>query len=538
MISDQSQQSSDSNALQTSSDLTVEESFFIELMKKKEKNTINLKFTPKGAQMGNMEPFSNYYSDAEIIRLLESLVSKKFINKQEKGSVLLCPKCGGHANMSVLICPRCGSTKVGCKEDINHPDCEYWGPREEYIDGVLLRCPRCNELLDEKALEGTPGYYSVSDPYFECQDCGTAVSKNNLTMVCIKCSNKFTTVQAAYLNSVTYALASNTPAASKSRSPKTIEERRREIQHEETVESESIPEGEETPQEPEIAPKEKPKKPVEEAIEPLETEEVIEERLEPENESTELETPVEEELELEEEPEQQVKKAEKKKKPEKSKAQDKNNEPEIEIEPAPKKKHHDSLLSNPVKRVTDLFKKKPRKKKKRSKKRAIKKDAFKEEKIKLDLEPEPELEPVNEPEPVVEESHDEQIEEPTPTPAREVIQEHQVLVIIENVTVTEFVIESLEKVKKPINVLHFDDGSQALKELRHKYDALIIDLDLKTIESKLILKEMEKWSIMTPVIALSDTIDNLDKYILNVEAVMNKKQGSLNKIGKILQKLL
>ena len=76
-----------------------------------------------------------------------------------------------------------------------------------------------------------------------------------------------------------------------------------------------------------------------------------------------------------------------------------------------------------------------------------------------------------------------------------------------------------------------------MKELRHKCDALIIDLDLKTIDSKLILKEMEKWSIMTPVIALSDTIDNLDKYILNIEAVLDKKQGSLKKIGKILQKL-
>lgn len=526
MISDQSQQSSDSNALQASSDLTVEESFFIELMKKKEKHTISLKFTPKGAEMENMEPFSNYYSEAEIIRLLESLVAKKAIIKQEKGSVLLCPKCGGHANMSVLVCPRCGSTKVGRKEDINHPACEYWGPREEFIDGVLLRCPRCGELLDEKALEGTPGYFSVSDPYFECQDCGTAVSKSNLTMVCIKCSHKYTTIQAAYLNSVLYSLASNAPVVSKSRPPKTIEERRREIQQKETVEEpEPSPMEEETPQEQEIAPKEEPIE--KETIEPVE-QEAIEEEGEPETE-----TPIEEEEEeIDEKPAPLEKKPEKTKK----KEQDKIKEPEDEIAPARKKKHQESLLSNPVKRVTDLFKKKPRKKRKRSKKRAIKKDAFREDKIKLDLELE-EPEPVIEPEPIEEdESREEPIEEPTPT--REIVQELKVLVIIENVTVTEFVIESLEKVKKPINVLHIDDGPIALKELRHKCDALIIDLDLKTIDSKLILKEMEKWSIMTPVIALSDTIDNLDKYILNIEAVLDKKQGSLKKIGKILQKLL
>jgi hypothetical protein len=119
-----------------------------------------------------------------------------------------------------------------------------------------------------------------------------------------------------------------------------------------------------------------------------------------------------------------------------------------------------------------------------------------------------------------------------------VVPEFQILMVVENVTVSEFVIESLEKVKKPINVLHIDDGPLALKELRTKRDALIIDLDLKTIESKLILKEMEKWGIMTPVIALSDTVDNLDKYILNIEAVLKKKQGTLKDIGKILQKLL
>ena len=115
MISDQTQQSSEGNAQYAKLDLTIEESFFLELLEKKEKQTIDLKFTAKGVQMGNMEPFTNYYSEDEIVRLLESLVAKKAIIRQEKGAVLLCPNCGGYANMPVLVCPKCGSTKISRK---------------------------------------------------------------------------------------------------------------------------------------------------------------------------------------------------------------------------------------------------------------------------------------------------------------------------------------------------------------------------------------------------------------------------------------
>ncbi|TRO52520.1 hypothetical protein E2P71_07630, partial [Candidatus Bathyarchaeota archaeon] len=138
MISDQSNINSQGNAPISAPQLTVEESFFLDLLQKRDKQTINLKITSNGAQLGKLEPFTNYYNDSEILRLLESLVSKKVLIKQEKGAVLLCPKCGGHANMPVLVCPRCGSTKIGIKEDLNHVECQYWGPREEFLDGVLL----------------------------------------------------------------------------------------------------------------------------------------------------------------------------------------------------------------------------------------------------------------------------------------------------------------------------------------------------------------------------------------------------------------
>ncbi len=535
MISDQMPQSSESNAQYSSLLLTVEESFFIELLQKREKSTINIKFTTKSAQFGNLEPFTNYYTEAEILRLLESLVSKKMIVKQEKGVVLLCPKCGGHANMPVLVCPRCGSTKVGRKEDLNHSECDYWGPREEFIDGVLLRCPRCDEQLDEKALEGTSGYFSVSDLYFECQDCGTAVSKSNITMVCIKCNNKYTTVQASYLNSVSYVLASVIPEKTHRPPPKTIQEKiEEESKYRLLEESKTISQSEPRSLGIEEKQESEPKK-----LEKIEQEEPkIDERSASlaELKKAELivepkEIPVESKIEeikselIDEPTEQSIKKPADEPVEEPAEAMITEPEPDVILEPveipepAIEEKPKKEILQTPFRLVTDLFKKKPRKKSTRKQK------------------PKPEPEPRNDDEDFDYENEP-FFEEPQPVKTPVEPEAYQILMIVENVTVSEFIIESLEGVKKPINVIHIDDGSMALKELRHKYDALILDLDLKTVNSKFLLSEMEKWSIMTPIIAVSDNVERLDKYVLNVETVLKKKQGEINKIRKILQKLL
>ncbi|TFH17281.1 hypothetical protein E4H04_05250 [Candidatus Bathyarchaeota archaeon] len=537
MISDQSTQSSESNAQYSSPLLTVEESFFIELLQKREKSTINIKFTTGGAQFGNLESFTNYYTEDEILRLLESLVSKKMIVKQEKGVVLLCPKCGGHSNMSILVCPRCGSMKVGRKEDINHLECKYWGPREEFIDGILLRCPRCDELLDEKATEGTSGYFNMSDTYFECQDCGIAVSKSNITKICIKCNNKYTTVQASYLNSVSYVLASVVPEKAHKRPPKTIQEKIEERSKVQPLkESKAISNQESPPsiieEKQELEP-EKLKKIEQEAPEIEESSASLGERNNSETVIEQKEIPVESKIEeinserIDELTEEFIKKPVDEPVEEPVEAMITELEPDVILdssetsEPAIEEKPKQEILQTPFRLVTDLFKKKPRKKPTRKQKSR----------------PEPESEPEYDDEDF--DYEDEPVfEEPRPVKTFVDQEAYKILMIVENVTVSEFIIESLEGVKKPINVIHIDDGSMALKELRHKYDALILDLDLKTVNSKFLLSEMEKWSIMTPIIAVSDNVERLDKYVLNVEIVLKKKQAEINKIRKILQKLL
>ena len=529
MISDLRRQASESNAWHSSSGLTIEESFFLELLQKREKNRINIKITSKELQIGNLAPFTDYYSETEILRLLESLVSKQAIVKQEKGAVLLCPKCSSHTNMHVLVCPKCNSTRIGIKENLNHPKCEYWGPREEFTKGVSLRCPRCDEQLDENATEGTPRYFIISDPYFECQDCSTVVSKNNIINICVKCNQKFTNIQASYLNSVSYVLAPNVHVKPCEKPPKTLKEREEEktrLQHDE-VKKEPEKEVSESSEPRKVAKKlEKIPEPEKTIDEPEEIQLV--EVIQSENETPEKERAIELPQKTEAvEPEKKLQ----------LKIPHHNIESGHEIET----EKDDDELSKDVytkkkqpllgmkKKVSEIFKKKSNKKPDQNK-----------------ISHEPETIPEPEPELELElesEEADDAIGAPLEAEAPPVVaplktEPYQILMVVEDITISEFVFENLEHIKKPINVVYIDDGTLALKELRRKYDVLIIDLELKTIESKLILSEMEKWNIMTPIIALSDAKQNLDMYILNVETVMQKNKSSINNIGNILQKLL
>ena len=465
------------------------------------------------------------------MRLLEGLVSKKAIVRQEKGAVLLCPKCGGYANMPILVCPRCGSTKISRKEDLFHSECEYWGPTEGFIDGLLLRCPRCDELLDEKALEGTSGYFSISDPYFECHDCGAAVSKNNITMVCVKCKNKYTTIQAAYLNSVSYILAPGVAIKHNELPPKKLAEKVEGTQP--RIEPETEPETETT-----LVEEAKPKTPEDtelsslkkadakhgmdhrdsETVKENSPESPSEKQPEKKSEASKLVAEVIAEEETADEPVEEPDEHQEPILDEQIQELIIETESEENVESALEKKLGSELLQSSIKRVSKLFRKTAEKSPPKIKKRESEPEYGEEEYENEDYEKEEEID----------------VESPLPSEPKPI----QILMIVENVTVSEFIIESLERIKKPINVTHVDEGSLALKELRYIYDALIIDLDLKTIDSKIILSEMEKWSIMTPLIVLSDQNPRMDKYILNIEAVLKKKQGDINNLRKILKKLL
>lgn len=511
--------------------LSADESFFLELFQKRDKQTINVRYTPKGIQTANLEPFINYYSEAEIFLLLESLVTKKELIKNEKGVVLLCPKCGNHANMPVLLCPKCGSTRLGKKEDIHHHECGYWGPREEFINGMTLKCPQCGVFLDFEAEEGDSGYFNVGDSYFECQDCGSSASKNNVILVCVKCNSRYRPSEASFLSSVTYSLASEEDKLKES--PKIVLEQK-------PIQNESIQETE-------------TKIPVKTEKEVNLLEGKVSERVSNEDASQES-------LEIKE--------------PEQSLGSESFNEAaevseeleESDDNSSPEEFDNDyfgvEFFQKSMKAVSDIFSKQRRKSKLQkdlsmepetaetdTEEEAVQKEAAEES---VSIETGLELRGVNEEtnelgheqmEYNLDETSFQQVDEHVQEEVQDELDlgVHQVLLIIEDVTTSELIIESLEEANKPINVLHVDNALAGLKELRHKYDAIIIDLELKSISYEFLLSEMEKWSITIPIIAISNEVDEdflVGRFALDIEAVFKKKQREYKKLAKVLLKVL
>ena len=122
------------------------------------------------------------------------------------------------------------------------------------------------------------------------------------------------------------------------------------------------------------------------------------------------------------------------------------------------KKQNDKLME----RVSELFKK-PKKKKSRKKKE--KPIDVHEEPIKQI----PEAESVSET--ILPEVEAPIVEEAIPS----------VLLIVEDTTVSEFIVEALEGVKTPISVLHVDDGRLALKSLDLVTQLLYLTLTSKPL---------------------------------------------------------
>ena len=186
--------------------LNTEESFFFDLFLKLDDPTINVRYTSEGLILNNVDSFLGFYSEGEIISLLDELVSKQLINKKEKGGVVLCPNCGHHTSMLIFSCPRCRSTSIEVKESIFHEECGYVGLTDEFINGIELRCPRCKLNLNNEAVKGESGYYTISDSYFRCRDCGTRISKKDYDLICVKCNTRYDEVEASYLFSISYTL--------------------------------------------------------------------------------------------------------------------------------------------------------------------------------------------------------------------------------------------------------------------------------------------------------------------------------------------
>jgi len=496
--------------------LNHEEEFFLQQMKDLKVKRILPKFTPDGIAYGELASLLTYYDSDQMRALLESLSQKGYIKKINYGTVALCPSCYSPVVMIVLSCPRCGSMKLTKKEVIKHRTCGYTGYAEDYFDGIDCRCPMCGAVYDPAEYHDPDAEdnadFTIAESMYECDDCGSVSGKPSVTYNCIKCKTKFPSKDICFENPKGYEMIDKDEMASPG-------EKRHESVYPEAVEDDIIIPGEaskddikqleslkeklleEAPEQPTIM--EEPRYEEPEPMPVLEEEPeqpaIMEEPRYEEPESMPvLEEPVLDEYEAED---FQLEYAET------SETQEPEQEPEYELE--------DEHIEEPPEPMVE---EKPKKEKKRLFGGLFTKKGKKEK-------PKP-------------------VEKKPMRVEREVVRrrETSILLIEQSEEMAAKILERLERTRlQNVEVRHAFTGRLGMRELRKEHDAIILDTELSDIDPKLILLEMVRWKIETPIIVICEDAANLKSYkgykLSRVEFI-DSSEASLKRISAIINDLL
>ena len=168
--------------------LTSEEDYFLQQLE-----TIGVKevfptFTYLGVEYDCLRPIKDFYTDVEMHLLLESLARKGYFKEFNLGTVLLCPECSSPVVMITLICSECGSTKVKKIDIIEHIQCGHRAEESKFLNGKTMTCPQCNMTLESSDLGKT---HRVVSSKYSCDSCGGNIEKARTVLHCLKCKNKF-----------------------------------------------------------------------------------------------------------------------------------------------------------------------------------------------------------------------------------------------------------------------------------------------------------------------------------------------------------
>ncbi len=495
--------------------LNNEEEFFLQQMKGLKIKRILPKFTPDGIAYGELASLLTYYDSDQMRVLLESLAQNGYIKKINYGTVALCPSCYSPVVMIVLSCPRCGSMKITKKEVIKHRACGYTGYTEDYFDGIDCRCPLCGAVYDpaeyhDPDAEDDAGF-TIAESMYECDGCGSVSGKPSVTYNCIKCKTKFQSKDICFENPKGYEMIDQDEMAS-------LREAQQEPVHPGAVEEAII-----TPDETIDADMEQSESLNEKLLEE-EPEQLVFIDEQSFEEPVSLRVP--EETQVEEEPGYEE--------PESMRAPEEPVFDEGESEDFQLEYTETSETQEPGQEPEYL----------------LEEEAIEEP-------PEPAVE---EEKPIQEKkglfgglfSKNEKKEKKKPKPVEkkpmrvelEVVQrkETSILLIEENEETAAKILERLERTRlQSVEVRHAFTGRLGLRELRKEHDAIILDTEISDIDPKLILLEMVRWKIDTPIIVICDDEAKLKSYkgyrLSRVE-VIDSSEKSLKRVSEIINDVL
>ena len=469
--------------------LNNEEDFFLQQMKDLKVKRILPKFTPDGIAYGELASLLTYYDSEQIRALLESLAQKGYIKKINYGTVALCPSCYSPVMMIVLSCPICGSMKITKKEVIKHRTCGYTGYAEDFLDGIDCRCPLCGAEYDSAGYHDADAEddagFTVAESMYECDGCGAVSGKPSVTYNCIKCKTKFQSKDICFENPKGYELTDPDDAVPPEDDvPEFVRldavEEKVDAPDEVEAEMERIESLKDRYLE-EPEPGYIPEEPSYEEPDPMPfPDEPLDEEETAEDFQLEYTEPSET-IEPMQEPEQEVKDEE----------MEEPSEPAVDDTPQKKK----GLFSG-------LFSKKDNKKK-----------------------PKP-------------------VEKKPMRVEREVVRRNEtsILLIEQDEDKAKKILESLERTRlQNVEVRHAFTGRLGLRELRREHDAIILDAEIDDIDPKLILLEMVRWSIETPIIVICGDLAKLKSYRgykLSRAEFIDPSEKAIKQISVIINELL
>jgi hypothetical protein len=166
------------------------------------KGVLRLEPTLDKAAVRYLEAEDAWHVDPSQVKImLDDLMKRNLLKSEPLNRVLTCPQCGSPDMHSKYACPRCKSDNVGFTELLEHMKCGNIGPKDTFVKGTFLLCPRCQNVLTE----GGPDNRVIGN-FYQCEKCAYRFDRPDVVHLCMNCGATSTHQTAKYVKVFRYTI--------------------------------------------------------------------------------------------------------------------------------------------------------------------------------------------------------------------------------------------------------------------------------------------------------------------------------------------
>jgi predicted RNA-binding Zn-ribbon protein involved in translation (DUF1610 family) len=166
------------------------------------KGVLRLEPTLDKAAVRYLEAEEAWHVDPSQVKImLDDLMKRNLLKSEPLNRVLTCPQCGSPDMHSKYACPRCKSDNVGFTELLEHMKCGNIGPKDTFVKGTFLLCPRCQNVLTE----GGPDNRVIGN-FYQCEKCAYRFDRPDVVHLCMNCGATSTHQTAKYVKVFRYTI--------------------------------------------------------------------------------------------------------------------------------------------------------------------------------------------------------------------------------------------------------------------------------------------------------------------------------------------